>query len=114
MSIAYILSWCTDTHVGLLSMIDTGDWTAAQLMEYLVDIRSALSGSDVERLKHMAAFVCEGETELSEGNGMSNSTPKRHVARDLYEPTDTLRNLGLPTLFWSEQVEWLSNSEGGQ
>ena len=92
-------------------MIHTGDWTAADLIKYLVAVRDTLSALEMDRLKQTAAFMCEGETGKAEGDGTSKVAPKRYMARHLYEPTDTLRNLGLPILSWSEQVKWRSNSE---
>ncbi|KAJ1300947.1 hypothetical protein OPQ81_003373 [Rhizoctonia solani] len=87
-------------------MIHTGDWTTADLIKYLVAVRDTLSPLEIDRLKQTAAFMREGE----EGEGK----PKRYLARDLYEPVDTLRNLGLPILFWSTSVKWKSGSEEGK
>lgn len=68
----------------------------------------------MDRLKQTAAFMREGETGKPEGEGKEKVAPKRYLAKDLYEPTDALRNLGLPILFWSEQVKWRANSEEGK
>ncbi|KAH7337817.1 hypothetical protein B0J17DRAFT_664321 [Rhizoctonia solani] len=84
-------------------MIHTGDWTTADLIKYLVAVRDTLSSLELDKLKQTAAFMREGE----QGEGK----PKRYLARDLYEPNDTLRNLGLPILFWSPDVKWRSGSE---
>jgi hypothetical protein len=94
-------------------MIHTGDWSTADLIKYLVAVRDTLSTTESDKLKQTAAFMREGETGTS-GDGNTKSVPKRYLARDLYEPTDTLRTLGLPILFWSEQVKWRSNSEEGK
>ncbi|CAE6531048.1 unnamed protein product [Rhizoctonia solani] len=88
-------------------MIHTGDWSTADLIKYLVAVRDTLSPLEIDRLKQTPAFMCEGQEE---GEGK----PKRYLARDLYEPIDGLRNLGLPILFWSPTVKWKFGSEEGK
>ncbi|CAE6384073.1 unnamed protein product [Rhizoctonia solani] len=88
-----------DLQIVFSRMIHTGDWSTADLIKYLVAVRDTLSPLEIDRLKQTAAFMCEGQEE---GEGK----PKRYFARDLYEPIDALRNLGLPILFWSPTVKW--------
>ncbi|KAG8731231.1 hypothetical protein FRC11_004681, partial [Ceratobasidium sp. 423] len=95
-----------DLQIVFSRMMHTGDWSTVDLMKYLVAVRDTLSPLEIDRLKQTAAFMREGE----EGEGK----PKRYFARDLYEPIDTLRNLGLPVLFWSPTVKWRSGSEEGK
>jgi hypothetical protein len=88
------------------SMIHTGDWSTADLIKYLVAVRDTLSSLEIDRLKQTSAFMREGEDE--------NGKPTRYLARDLYEPVDTLRDLGLPILFWSPTVKWRAGSDEGK
>ncbi|CAE6441272.1 unnamed protein product [Rhizoctonia solani] len=87
-------------------MIHTGDWSTADLIKYLVAVRDTLSSLEIDRLKQTSAFMREGEDE--------NGKPTRYLARDLYEPVDTLRDLGLPILFWSPTVKWRAGSDEGK
>lgn len=89
-------------------MIKTGDWTINDLIKYLVSVRSTLSPNEMERLRQTAAFPLEPPS----------STPKdakvlRRKASDLYEPSDTLRDLGLPILDWGKDNKWKPSSEDG-
>ncbi|KAF8604785.1 hypothetical protein BDV93DRAFT_440059, partial [Ceratobasidium sp. AG-I] len=90
-------------------MIHTGDWSAADLIKYLVAVRDTLTATEIERLKQTAAFMREEATATGDTKG--DSPPKRHMAKDLYEPVGTLRDLGLPIILWGEQARWRSNSE---
>lgn len=93
-------------------MIHSGDWSAADLIKYLVAVRDTLTTTEVERLKQTATFMREGENGTGETKG--GSAPKRYMAKDLYEPVGTLRDLGLPVILWGEQAKWRSNSEEGR
>ncbi|CAE7228758.1 unnamed protein product [Rhizoctonia solani] len=95
-----------DLQIVFSRMIHTGDWSTADLIKYLVAVRDTLSPLEIDRLKQTPAFMREEE----DGEGK----PKRYLARDLYEPVDTLRNLGLPILSWSPTVKWKFGSEEGK
>ncbi|KAF8688692.1 hypothetical protein RHS03_09437, partial [Rhizoctonia solani] len=92
-----------DLQIVFSRMIHTGDWSTADLIKYLVAVRDTLSSLETDRLKQTSAFMREG--------GDGDGKPTRYLARDLYEPIDTLRDLGLPILFWSPTVKWKSGSE---
>ena len=91
-------------------MIKTGDWSTSELVKYLVAVQSTLSTEESRRLKLTAAFPKE-----SKASGGAPETQKisRFMASDLYEPTDTLRNLGLPILDWGSRSKWRSSSDEG-
>lgn len=94
------------------SMLHSGDWSAADLIKYFVSIRGTLTTKEIERLKEAATFMPEGENGGGEAQGGSAS--KRHMAKDLYEPVGTLRDLGLPVVLWGQQAKWRSHSEEGK
>ncbi|CAE6464621.1 unnamed protein product [Rhizoctonia solani] len=71
-----------DLQIVFSRMIHTGDWSTADLIKYLVAVRDTLSSLEIDRLKQTSAFMREGE----DGNGK----PTRYLARDLYEPVETL------------------------
>jgi hypothetical protein len=89
-------------------MIKTNEWTVADLVRYLVSVESTLSEEERSRLKVTAAFSKEGKSD--ENNG---SKPTRFQAQQLYEPSETLRQLGLPILDWGNQHKWRSSSDEG-
>ncbi|KAG8743102.1 hypothetical protein FRC10_000402 [Ceratobasidium sp. 414] len=89
-------------------MIHTGDWTAADLIKYLVAVRDTLTSTEIERLKQTSAFMREDLAGDKSGDG---AAPKRFMAKELYEPVEVLRGLGLPILLWGEQAKWRPNSE---
>lgn len=105
-------------------MIKTGDWTIPQLVKYLAGVRDTLTTEELERLKATAAFTKEElptTDATSQGDSASvaasnaKSTPKRQRFKisDLYEPTDALRQLGLPILDWGDNPKWRGNSDEG-
>ncbi|QRW13174.1 hypothetical protein RhiLY_12173 [Ceratobasidium sp. AG-Ba] len=96
-----------DLQIVFSRMIHSGDWTAADLIKYLVAVRDTLTPLEIDRLKQTSAFM--REEPLGEKN--KDAAPKRFMAKDLYEPVDTLRGLGLPVLSWGEQAKWRSSSE---
>ncbi|KAF9264248.1 hypothetical protein L218DRAFT_958669 [Marasmius fiardii PR-910] len=88
-----------DLNVVFNRMVKTKEWTAAELMKYLVSVRDTLSKDETDSLKGSIAFTAEG--------GDPN---QRYRARQLYEPLDIFRQLGLPVLDWGKQAKWRSSS----
>ena len=97
-------------------MVETGNWTVPDLINYLVSIHSKLKPVEFERLRDNPAFP---EEATAEGNGNEDGTPKeirKLKASDLYEPLDVFRALGLPTIEWrgrGGKHEWRPESKGG-
>jgi len=89
-------------------MIKTGDWTIADLIKYLVAVRSTLNDEEMQRLRMTPAFSCEG-------NRTETVQPKavRRKAKDLYEPLDTFRQMKLPVIDWGT-TKWRGTSDEGQ
>jgi hypothetical protein len=86
-------------------MIKTGDWTIADLIKYLVSVQSALSDSEIERLRQTEAFSAEVAPQTRRN---------AHRACDLYEPSGVHRQLGLPLINWGTQPKWRATSEEGE
>lgn len=85
-------------------MVQTGNWSVLELVNYLVAIQASLTSHEMERLAAAAVFCKEGD--LVNGDA-------RLCLRDLYEPIPILRQLGLPILNWDSGVEWHETSEEG-
>jgi len=89
-------------------MIKTDEWTIAELTKYLVSVKSTLTADELDRLRATVAFPKEP------GKDASEPEKKRFRAKELYEPNDTLRALGLPIIDWGKQNKWKQNSEEGE
>jgi hypothetical protein len=83
-------------------MIKTGDWTVADLIKYLVNVQTTLSTAEMDKLQATFAFVKENDEQKT-----------RFRAMDLYEPLDSLRQLGLPIIDWGTNTKWKGASEEG-
>jgi hypothetical protein len=83
-------------------MIKTGDWTVADLIKYLVNVQTTLSTAEMEKLQATFAFGRENDEQKT-----------RFRAMDLYEPLDSLRQLGLPIIDWGTNAKWKGASEEG-
>lgn len=92
-------------------MVKTGNWTIAELMKYLVSVRSTLEDAEIERLRGTAAFPKEPGSEPE--NSMRKKV-SRHLACHLYEPSAIFRKLCLPVLDWGKKQDWDESSEEGQ
>jgi hypothetical protein len=90
-------------------MIKTGDWTIADLIKYLVAVRSTLNDEEMQRLRMTPAFSAENVTPPA------GTTEKavRLRAMDLYEPNDIFRQLKLPVIDWGS-TKWTAKSDEGQ
>ncbi|KZT69065.1 hypothetical protein DAEQUDRAFT_751065 [Daedalea quercina L-15889] len=95
-----------DLQIVFNRMIKTGDWTIAELVKYLVAVQSTLTPLELDRLCATAAFTKE-ERAIA---GADDKRP-RYKAGDLYEPSDTFRQLGLPIIDWGQHPKWRTNSE---
>ncbi|KAI5889804.1 uncharacterized protein SCHCODRAFT_02635666 [Schizophyllum commune H4-8] len=89
-------------------MVKTNQWTIPELVKYFASVQSTLSPEEMRKLVSTKAFFAEGQVEKEDGK------PTRYLAKDLYEPLDTFRQLGLPVIDWGTQVKWRSNSEEAQ
>ncbi|CDZ96200.1 Transcription factor Opi1 [Phaffia rhodozyma] len=77
-------------------LLGAGGWSVMDLTKYLVSVQENLRPAEINRLKNTAAFPVEGSTS-------------RFLPRQIYEPSDSLRKLGLPILDW--KAKWRSNSD---
>ena len=97
----------------VIRMIKTGDWTTYDLISYLVSIQATLTSQEIEHLRLTSAFPKEntGREILAAG-----TSPKvqRYKARDLYEPIDLFRELGLPIIDWGVNNQWDPESNNGE
>lgn len=94
-------------------MIKTGDWDVHDLVRYLVAVEGSLTSLEIERLKETVAFTKE-EPEAQVNTSEANVPLKRkYKARDLYEPSSVLRELGVPILAWAATPKWKSSSDEG-
>ncbi|TFY51778.1 hypothetical protein EVJ58_g10387 [Rhodofomes roseus] len=93
-----------DLQIVFNRMIKTGDWTTADLVKYLIAVQMTLNPVEIDRLRVTAAFPKEEEDE-------ADSKRLRYMAKDLYEPSDVFRQLGLPIINWGQQLRWRANSE---
>jgi len=101
-------------------MIRTGDWSMHDLIKYLVAVENSLTDIEVTRLRETVAFAREepGNPPPTNGEGATTPAPnvppkQRYRARDLYEPTNALQELGLPVLAWDRGQKWRSSSDEG-
>jgi hypothetical protein len=91
-------------------MIKTGDWTIADLIKYLVAVRSTLNSEEIDRLKMTAAFSSEGDRFCV----IDQEKPIRRRANQLYEPLEIFRQLKIPIIDWGTQTKWRASSEEGE
>jgi hypothetical protein len=82
----------------VIRMVETGDWTTYDLVNYLVSIQPILTPQEFERLRRASAFPKEnaGREQLAAG---ASRKVQRYEVKDLYEPNDLFRELGLPIFF---------------
>jgi hypothetical protein len=94
-------------------MVETGDWTTYDLVNYLVSIQPTLTSQEFEHLRLISAFPKEnaGREQLAAGAGWK---VQRYKAEDLYQPIDIFREFGLPTIDWGADVQWESTSNNGK
>ena len=80
-------------------------WSHVDLIKYLAAVRQDIPQEDIEKLRQ--ARIC-----TMEAGGDSKTMATRHCVSELYEPKDSLRELGLPLLFWPSK--YMSGSPEGQ
>ena len=91
----------------------TGDWTTFDLVKYLVFIQSTLAVPEVRLLSQTPAFPKEGVGKEQSVPGISPKI-RRYRAKDLYEPIDIFRELGLPIIDWGSNDVWRPESDEGK
>lgn len=79
-------------------------------MKYLVAVQTTLTSAELERLRMTSAFP----KETTGSDALEKAKVPRCKASDLYEPLDTFKELGLPTIDWGGRTKWRSSSEEGQ
>lgn len=94
-------------------MVETGDWTAYDLVNYLVSIQPILTSQEFERLRRTSAFPKENEGGRQFAAGTSRKV-HRYKAMDLYEPIGIFRELGLPIIHWGADNQWDPTSNNGK
>jgi hypothetical protein len=97
----------------MIRTIATGDWTTFDIVKYLVSIQSTLAAPEMGRLSETFAFPKEG---AGKGQSAAGTSPKvqRYRAKDLYEPIDIFRELGLPIIDWGPNSQWRPESDEGK
>jgi hypothetical protein len=88
-------------------MVETGNWSISDLIDYLVREQNTLTHDEFSRLKSFKAFTAEGE------QGDMGERP-RYCALDLYPPLDIFRQLKLPVIDWGEKLKWRNESDHGK
>ena len=99
-------------------LLGAGDWSHVQLVRYLVTVQETLSPAEKDRLRQTRWLPREGEAKVEQPAGAEGVQPKpktvRYKAADLYEPTEPLRELGLPLVDWADSPsKWRPGSEEG-
>ena len=97
----------------VVRIIETGAWTTFNFVKYLVSIRSTLTVKEIRRLQEMPAFLVEGAGKEESAAGASPKF-RRYRAKDLYEPIDFFRKLGLPIMDWGANNQWRPGSDEGK
>ncbi|GAN09771.1 HATPase_c domain protein [Mucor ambiguus] len=107
-------------------LISDGSWSHVDLVKYLASEATTLSDIEIKRLRETAIFTKEGEEprlrEISKPSGALDSEGKpimekqtkkvykRYRAGDLFAPTDIVRDLNLPTIYWTRMPRWRPDS----
>ena len=94
-------------------MVETGDWSTYDLVNYLVSIQSNMTSQEFERLRRTSAFPKENAGR-EQSIVRASQKVQRYKAKDLYEPIDLFRELGLPIIDWSADNEWDPKSNNGK
>ena len=96
----------------MIRMVVTGNWTTFDLVKYLVSARSTLTTSEIGDLKEIPAFQKEGTGK--EQSADIGSEVQLYKAKDLYEPVEIFRELGLPIIEWGFNNQWRPESDEGK
>ena len=73
---------------------ENGKWSHVDLVKYLVSVKDDIPLADVKRLRDTP--ICTAEIMSAD----QADKGKLHRLSELYEPSDPLRKLGLPLLYW--------------
>ncbi|EPB82838.1 hypothetical protein HMPREF1544_10405 [Mucor circinelloides 1006PhL] len=127
---AFLVALGVRKHVELQMVFDRlisdGSWSHVDLVKYLASEATTLSDIEIKRLRETAIFTKEGEEprlrEINKPSGMLDSEGrpimekqtkkvyKRYRAGDLFAPTDIVRDLNLPTIYWTRMPRWRPES----
>jgi hypothetical protein len=97
----------------MIRMMETEYWTTFDLVKYLVTVRSTLTDPEMGHLNETPAFPKEGAEKEQSAAGTSPKV-QRYRAKDLYEPIDIFRELGLPIIDWGANNQWRPESDEGK
>ncbi|BGP44913.1 hypothetical protein JCM10450v2_000728 [Rhodotorula kratochvilovae] len=97
-------------------LLGAGDWSHVQLVRYLLSVKDTLTAGEKDRLRKTTWLPREGEAKVDQPLAADGTRPRpktvRYRAADLYEPTEQLRELGLPLVDWSDAAaKWRAGSE---
>ncbi|KAF8415202.1 hypothetical protein L210DRAFT_3465017 [Boletus edulis BED1] len=84
-------------------MVETGNWSIPDLIDYLVQVQDTLTPDELSRLESFVGFAEEG------AQGDSDMRPRYRALDVLYPPLDIFRQLRLPVIDWSER--WQNESD---
>jgi hypothetical protein len=96
----------------VIRMVETGDWTTYDLVNYLESIQPILTSQEFEHLRQKSAFPTQN-AEKEQLAARASRKIQRYKAKDLYEPIVLFRELGLPIIDWGDN-QWDSKSNNGK
>ena len=85
-------------------MVETGNWSISDLIDYLVQVQNTLTPDEFSRLKSFEVFTVEGDM----------GERPRYRALDLYPPLANFRQLQLPVIDWGGKSRWQNESDHGK
>ncbi|KAF2478642.1 hypothetical protein BDY17DRAFT_305555 [Neohortaea acidophila] len=80
-----------------VSATEESKWSHVDLIRYLVSVKDDIPAEDVKRLRNTP--ICTAEIKSAD----QTDKGKLYRVSELYEPTDSVKKLGLPALFWPGQ-----------
>jgi Protein of unknown function (DUF3684) len=94
----------------------TGDWSTFDLVKYLVSVQSTLTASEKIQMRRLGETRVFSKETAGNGQSAAGSSPEveRYRAKDLYEPVDFFRELGLPIIDWGANNQWHPKSDEGK
>lgn len=90
--------------LGVLRMLNTGEWNISDLINYLVRLSPPLTTQQFSKLKLSKLFSSQNNV---------GSSP-RYCANELYPPVDIFRQLQLPVIDWDKKSKWMNESDEGK
>ncbi|KIJ65764.1 hypothetical protein HYDPIDRAFT_186930 [Hydnomerulius pinastri MD-312] len=85
-------------------LLDTGDWSISDFIDYLVRSSPPLTTQQISILKSSKLF-----SEESPQN--SAGKKPRYCADELFPPVEIFRQLQLPVIDWGKKSKWLNESD---